>query len=162
MQKWDGVFQFSHFLVPSWQRNHRKSCYCHGKQNFRAPAWTSAKCYCGNKAGSPELVVSLHIAPLDSHSQRGTWFILTASRACHVIMWKYCSIDDDDNDIIITITIIIINTTISFINNPATDLWYPGEQIQESAWIVQQTISQRKYWGPVLHVIFRLLLHSHL
>ena len=42
----DDVFRFSRFLVPSRQINHRKSFYCHGKyftkENFRAPAWTSA------------------------------------------------------------------------------------------------------------------------
>ena len=42
--KSDNVFQFSRFLVPSRQRNHRKYFYCHVKyfvkENFRAPAWT--------------------------------------------------------------------------------------------------------------------------
>ena len=51
--KTDGEFRFSRILVPSRQRNHRKSFYCHGKyfakENFRAPAWTSAKFYCRNK-----------------------------------------------------------------------------------------------------------------
>ena len=36
-------FRFSRFLVPSRQRNHRKSFYCHGKyfakENFCVPAW---------------------------------------------------------------------------------------------------------------------------
>ena len=49
------------------QGNHRKSFYCHGKyfakENFRALAWTSAKCYCGNKTGNPEWAVSLYLAP---------------------------------------------------------------------------------------------------
>ena len=64
--KSDNAFRFSRFLVPSRQRDHRKSFYRHGKyfatENFRAPAWTSAKCYCGNKAGNPERAVSLHLA----------------------------------------------------------------------------------------------------
>ena len=64
--KSDNAFRFSRFLVPSRQRDHRKSFYCHGKyfakENFRAPAWTSAKSYCGNKAGNPERAVSLHLA----------------------------------------------------------------------------------------------------
>ena len=81
-------FAFSRFLVPSRQRNHRKSFYCHGKyfakENFRAPAWTSAKCYCGNKTGNPERAVSLHLARSGSQSQRGIWFILPARGACHI------------------------------------------------------------------------------
>ena len=52
------AFRFPRFLVPPRRINHRKSFYCHGryfaKENFRAPAWTSAKCYCGNKTGNPE------------------------------------------------------------------------------------------------------------
>ena len=46
--KSDNTFRFSRFLVPSRQRNHRKSFYCHGKyfakENFHAPAGNSAKC----------------------------------------------------------------------------------------------------------------------
>ena len=64
--KSDKAFRFSCFLVPSRLRNHRKSFYCHGKcfakENFRTPAWTSAKCYYGNKTGNPERAVSLHLA----------------------------------------------------------------------------------------------------
>ena len=86
--KSDNAFRFSRFLVPSRQRNHRKSFYCHGKyfakENFRAPAWTSAKCYCGNKTGNPERPVSLHLARSGSQSQRGIWFILPARGACHI------------------------------------------------------------------------------
>ena len=55
--KSDNALRFSRFLVPSRQRNHRKSFYCHGKyfakENLRAPAWTSAKYYCGNKTAIP-------------------------------------------------------------------------------------------------------------
>ena len=55
--KSDKAFRFSRFLVPSRQKNHRESFYCHGKyfakENFRAPAWTSAKCYCGKKRAMP-------------------------------------------------------------------------------------------------------------
>ena len=44
-----------------------KSFYCHGKyfakENFRAPAWTSAKFYCRNKTGNPEWAVSLILPP---------------------------------------------------------------------------------------------------
>ena len=40
--KSDDAFRFSRFLVPSRQRNHRKSFSCHGKyfakENFHAPA----------------------------------------------------------------------------------------------------------------------------
>ena len=54
------------FLPPSRQRNHTKSFYGHGKyfakENFREPAWASAKCYCGNKTCNPERAVSLHLA----------------------------------------------------------------------------------------------------
>ena len=85
----DNAFRFSRFLVPSRQRNHRKSFYCLGKyfakENFRAPAWTSAKCYCGNKTGTPERAVSLHLARSGSQSQRGILFILPARGACHII-----------------------------------------------------------------------------
>ena len=49
-------FWFSRFLAQSRQRNHRKCLYSHGKyvakENFRAPVWTSAKFYCGNKTGN--------------------------------------------------------------------------------------------------------------
>ena len=62
--KSDGEFRFSRIPVPSRQRNRRKSFFCHGKcfakENFRAPAWTSAKCYCGNKTGNPEREVWFH------------------------------------------------------------------------------------------------------
>ena len=85
----DKAFRFSRFLVPSRKRNHRKSFYCHGKhfakENFRAPAWTSAKCYCGNKTGNPERAVSLHFARSGRQSQHGIWFILPARGACHII-----------------------------------------------------------------------------
>ena len=40
--KSDNPFRFYRFLLPSRQRNHRKSFYCHGKyfakENFPAPA----------------------------------------------------------------------------------------------------------------------------
>ena len=85
--KSDNALRFSCFLVPSRQRSHRKSCYYHGKyfakENFCAPACTSAKCYCGNKTGNPERAVSLYLARSGSQSQRGIWFILPACRACH-------------------------------------------------------------------------------
>ena len=87
--KSDNAFRFSRFLVPSRQRSRRKSFYCHGKyfakENFRAPAWTSVKCYCGNKTGNPERAVSLHLARSGSQSQRGIWFILPARGACYII-----------------------------------------------------------------------------
>ena len=87
--KSDNAFQFSRFLVPSQQRNHRKSFYCHrtyfAKENFHASAWTWAECYCGNKTGNPEWAVSLHLARSGSQSQCGIWFILSAHRACHII-----------------------------------------------------------------------------
>ena len=83
------LFSLSSTLVPSRQRNHRKSFYCHGKQfakeNFRAPAWTSAKFYCGNKTGNPERAVLIRLARSGSQSQRGISFILPAHGASHII-----------------------------------------------------------------------------
>ena len=88
--KSDNVFQFSRFLVPSQQRNHKKSFYCHekyfGKENFHTPAWTSAKCYCSNKTANRERAVSLHLARLGSQSQHLIWFILPAHRTCRIII----------------------------------------------------------------------------
>ena len=88
--KSDNAFRFSRFLVPSRQKNYRKSFYCHGKyfskENFRAPAWTSAKCYCGNKTDNPEWAVSLHLTRSGSQSRRGIWFILPSRGACHIII----------------------------------------------------------------------------
>ena len=88
--KSDNAFRFSHFLVPSRQRNQRKYFYCHGnyfaKENFHVPAWISAKYYCGNKTGLPERAVSLHLARSVSQSQRGIWFILPARAACHIML----------------------------------------------------------------------------
>ena len=85
--KSDNALRFSRFLVPSRQRNHRKSFYCHGKyfakENLRAPAWTSAKYYCGNKTAIPS---GLHLASSGSQSQSGIWFILLAHGACHIII----------------------------------------------------------------------------
>ena len=85
----DDAFRFSRFLVPSQQINHRKSFYYHGKyfakENFRAPAWTSAKCYCGNKTGNPERAVSLHLARSGSQSEHRIHRILPARGACHMI-----------------------------------------------------------------------------
>ena len=70
--KSDNAFRFPRFLVPSQQRNHGKYFYCHGKylakENFRAPAWTSAKRYCENKTGNPEQAVSLNLARSGSQS----------------------------------------------------------------------------------------------
>ena len=87
--KSDNAFRFCRFLVPSRQRNRRKSFSCHGKyfakENFRAPAWTSTKCYWGNKTGNPERAVSLHLARSGSQSQREIWFILPSRGACHII-----------------------------------------------------------------------------
>ena len=87
--KSDNACRFSRFLVPSQQRNQRKSFYCRrkyfAKENFRASAWTSAKCYCGNKTGNPERAVSLHLARSGGQSQRRIWFILPARGACHII-----------------------------------------------------------------------------
>ena len=89
----DDAFRFSRFLVPSRQINHRKSFYCHGKyfmkENFRAPAWTSAKCYCRNKTGNPERAVSLHLARSGSQSEHRIRRILPARAACHIIKNTY-------------------------------------------------------------------------
>ena len=88
--KSDNTFRFSRFLVPSQQRNHRKSFYCYKKyftkENFRATAWTSTKCCCRNKMGNPERAVLLHLACLGSQSQCAICFILPAHRACHMII----------------------------------------------------------------------------
>ena len=54
-------------------------------ENFRAPIWTSAKFYCGNKTGNPERKVSPHLTHFGSQSQRGIWFILSAHGASHMI-----------------------------------------------------------------------------
>ena len=69
--KSDGTFRFSCFscfLAPFWERNHRKSFYCYGKyfvkENFGAPPWTLARCYCRNKMGNPKQAVSLHLVRL--------------------------------------------------------------------------------------------------
>ena len=73
--KSDNVFRFSRFLVPSRQRNHRKSFYCHekyfAKENFCAATWT--------------WTVSLPLAYSGGQSQRGIWFTLPARRACRII-----------------------------------------------------------------------------
>ena len=92
IRKSDNAFRFSRLLVPPRQKNHRKSFYCLGKcfakENFRAPAWTSAKWYCVNKTGNPERAVSLHLARSGSQSRRRIWFILPARGACHMMQWK--------------------------------------------------------------------------
>ena len=86
------AFRFSHFLVPSRQRNHRKSFYCNGKhfakENFRAPVWSLAECYYGNKTGNPEVAVSLHLARSGSQSQRGIWFSLPGHVTGHMIKYE--------------------------------------------------------------------------
>ena len=54
------------FLVSSRRRNQRKKFYCHGKrfakENFRAPAWPSAKCHRGHQTGNPDQPVSNSLA----------------------------------------------------------------------------------------------------
>ena len=91
--KSDGGFRFSLFLVPSRQRNHRRSFYFQrkylAKENFGAPAWTSAKCYCGKKnrqsrAGS----IALMILPAQVcvANQRRIWFILHACGASQILV----------------------------------------------------------------------------
>ena len=69
----DNAFRFSRFLLPSRQRITEnlftvKEKYF-AKENFLAPTWTSAKCYCGNKTGNPERAVSLHLARSGGQSQ---------------------------------------------------------------------------------------------
>ena len=87
--KSDKAFRFSRFLVSCRQRNHWKSFNCHGKyfakENFRAAAWTWAKCYCRTKTGNPERAVSLHLARSGSQSLRRIWFISPARGACRII-----------------------------------------------------------------------------
>ena len=73
----------SHFLVPSWQRNHRKYF---AKENFHAPAWTLSKFYYRKQTGNPKQAASLHIACSGSQSQHGIWHILPAHGATHIIM----------------------------------------------------------------------------
>ena len=53
-------------------------------EHFPTPTLTLVKCYCGNKMGNPERVVSLHFAPSGSQWQRRIWFILSAHGACHI------------------------------------------------------------------------------
>ena len=50
-----------------------------------APAWTSAKFYCGNKTVNPERAVSLHLALSGSQSDPRIRCILPARGACHII-----------------------------------------------------------------------------
>ena len=84
--KSDNAFRFSRSLVPSGQKNHRKSFYCHGKyfakENFRAPAWTLAKCYCGNETGNPERAVSLHLARSRTLPYIYIYFVTKIRRNC--------------------------------------------------------------------------------
>ena len=53
----------------------QKSLYGHGKyfaeDTFRAPARTSAKCYCKNKTSNPERAVSLHLVPREANHSAG-------------------------------------------------------------------------------------------
>ena len=89
MQKWwlVSVFLFCS-SIPT--EKSQKIFLRHGKyfakENFRAPVWTSVKCYCGNKTGDPKQAVSLHLACLGSQSQYRIWFLLPARRACHIII----------------------------------------------------------------------------
>ena len=61
----DGAFGF---LVSSFipTEKSEKNFHCHGKrfakENFRAPAWPSAKCYRGHQTGNPDQPVSNSLA----------------------------------------------------------------------------------------------------
>ena len=81
-------FQFFRFLVPSWQRNQKKSFYCQrkyfAKESLRAPAWTSAKFCCRNKMGNPERAVSLHLARSCSQSEHRIHRIWPARGPYHI------------------------------------------------------------------------------
>ena len=55
-------------------------------RKLSASAWSSAKCYCGNKTGNSERAVSLHLDRSGRQSQCRIWFILPACGACHIIM----------------------------------------------------------------------------
>ena len=79
--KSDGTFQFSGFLVAEKSQN----IFFTVAENFREAAYTAVKCYCGNKTGSPERSVSLHLARSGSQSQRRIWFILPDNGACYII-----------------------------------------------------------------------------
>ena len=85
----DGAFWFSCSLVPSCQRNHRKSFYCRRKhfvkENFHALTWTSAKFYSASKMGNPERVVLLHLACLGSQWEHRIRCILPTCGAHHII-----------------------------------------------------------------------------
>ena len=67
---------------------------CHGKQfakkRFRAPAWTSAKCYCGNKTGNLGHAVSLYLPPLGQP--------ITARDLVHVARSRTLPYNNDDDD----------------------------------------------------------------
>ena len=56
----------SSFLVSSQRRNQKKFFYSHGKcfakENFRIPAWASAKYYRGHQTGNPDQPVLLYLA----------------------------------------------------------------------------------------------------
>ena len=88
LQKWRrvSVFSFSSSIpTEKLQKLFLLSRKIFAKENFRAPASTSAKCYCGNKTGNPERALSLHLARSGSQSQRRIWFILPARGACQII-----------------------------------------------------------------------------
>jgi len=106
--KADDAFWFSHFLVPSQQKNHRKSIYCHGKyfskEKFCAPPWLSAKCYCRNKMGKAEkaapscpLRVANHSTEFGSSCPRVKMcFFMKAQLVLHfniqILMFRYLNI----------------------------------------------------------------------
>ena len=88
LQKWRrvSVFSFSSSIpTEKLQKIFLLSRKIFVKENFRAPASTSAKCYCGNKTGNPERALSLHLARSGSQSQRRIWFILPARGACQIL-----------------------------------------------------------------------------
>ena len=51
--KSDNAFRFSRFLVPSRQRNHRKSFYCHGKKTVVHPLGLPRNFMVGTKRAIP-------------------------------------------------------------------------------------------------------------
>ena len=55
------------------------------KENFCAPAWTSAKFYCENKTGNPEQTILAHLASSGSQSEHRIRLILPTRGACHII-----------------------------------------------------------------------------
>ena len=76
--------RFSRFLVPSRQRNHRKSCYCHGKY-FAHPLGLRRNFIAGTKRAIPSGQYR-HLACSGSQSEHRILLILPARGAYHIMI----------------------------------------------------------------------------